>query len=143
MNSIQVKSIESPEEILSTFPVMNQLRPDLKKEEYVTLVSSMMKEGYLLAAVLENSEICSVAGYRFGTMLARGKYLYVDDLVTDDTKRSRNFGKILFDWLVSEAKKKNCDQFHLDSGVQRYFAHRFYLRERMIISSHHFVLMLK
>jgi hypothetical protein len=26
----------------------------------------------------------------------------------------------------------------LDSGVQRHDAHRFYLRERMHISSHHF-----
>ncbi len=143
MNSIQIKPIESPEEILSTFPVMNQLRPDLKKEEYLSLVSSMMKEGYLLAAVSENSEICAVAGYRFGTMLARGKYLYVDDLVTDSAKRSRSFGKLLFDWLIEEAKKRDCDQFHLDSGVQRYGAHRFYLRERMILSAHHFVLMLK
>ena len=26
----------------------------------------------------------------------------------------------------------------LDSGVQRHDAHRFYLRERMAITSHHF-----
>ncbi|TGM53226.1 GNAT family N-acetyltransferase [Leptospira adleri] len=143
MNSIQVKPIESSEEILSTFPVMSQLRPDLKKEEYLPLVSSMMKEGYLLAAVLENSEIRSVAGYRFVTMLAHGKYLYVDDLVTDSSERSRNFGKILFDWLITEARKRDCDQFHLDSGVQRHGAHRFYFRERMIISAYHFALKLK
>jgi len=29
-------------------------------------------------------------------------------------------------------------QLHLDSGVQRYMAHKFYLREGFIIASHHF-----
>jgi len=33
-------------------------------------------------------------------------------------------------------------QLHLDSGVQRFSAHRFYLSKRMEISSHHFSLKL-
>lgn len=41
------------------------------------------------------------------------------------------------------AREKDYDQFHLDSGVQRFGAHRFYLTKRMDISSHHFALRLK
>lgn len=33
-------------------------------------------------------------------------------------------------------------ELHLDSGVQRYGAHRFYLRHGMDITSHHFRLVL-
>jgi hypothetical protein len=31
-----------------------------------------------------------------------------------------------------------CSRLSLDSGVTRHDAHRFYLRERMVIASHHF-----
>ena len=44
----------------------------------------------------------------------------------------------LMDWLVGRAREQGCDELHLDSGVQRYGAHRFYLRYGMDITSHHF-----
>jgi hypothetical protein len=36
------------------------------------------------------------------------------------------------------ALEQGCRQLELDSGVQRFGAHRFYLREGFDISSHHF-----
>ena len=48
----------------------------------------------------------------------------------------------MMDWLVGRAKERGCDELHLDSGVQRYGAHRFYLRYGMDITSHHFRLAL-
>ena len=71
-----------------------------------------------------------------------GKYMYVDDLVTNSDDRSKGFGKLLFDWLVAVAKEKGCEALTLDSGVQRFGAHRFYLANRMDIVSHHFFLRL-
>ena len=38
-------------------------------------------------------------------------------------------------WLVEYARGEGCDQFHLDSGVQRFAAHRFYLNRRMAIEA--------
>jgi GNAT superfamily N-acetyltransferase len=52
------------------------------------------------------------------------------------------YGTKLFDWLVDYARAENCQQLTLDSGVQRFAAHRFYLRQRMEITSHHFTLKL-
>ena len=79
-----------------------------------------------------------IAGYRVAHNLAWGKYLYVDDLVTDESRRSSNFGGRLMEWLVQTARDEGCDELHLDSGVQRFAAHRFYLRHGMDIASHHF-----
>ena len=64
------------------------------------------------------------------------------DLVSLDGKRSKGHGKTLFDWLASHARQKGCSYLELDSGVQRFDAHRFYLTNRMIISAHHFRLKL-
>jgi len=98
--------------------------------------------GYLLAYCESENVIRSVAGYRYGENLAYGKYMYVDDLVTNSDDRSKGFGKLLFDWLVAVAKEKGCEAFTLDSGVQRFGAHRFYLANRMDIVSHNFFLRL-
>ena len=81
-----------------------------------------------------------MAGYRFMQMLHAGKVLYVDDLVTDESSRSKGHGKALFHWLAEQAKEAGCNKFTLDSGTHRIHAHRFYLRERMVISSFHFIM---
>jgi hypothetical protein len=64
----------------------------------------------------------------------------MDDLVTDTESRSGGHGRALFDWVVERAREAGCEQFHLDSGVQRFDAHRFYLARRMSITCHHFAL---
>jgi hypothetical protein len=46
----------------------------------------------------------------------------------------------LLDWLLAEAQRLGCDQFHLDSGVlpERTDAHRLYLNKRLQVTSLHF-----
>lgn len=85
----------------------------------------------------------ALAGYRFSQSLSWGKFLYVDDLVTTAKFQSKGYGQRLFRWLLKQAKSRDCDQLHLDSGVQRFGAHRFYLASRMDIIAHHFALKLK
>jgi GNAT superfamily N-acetyltransferase len=70
--------------------------------------------------------------------LAWGQFLYVYDLVVDEAERSKGYGQKLLTWLIEFAQHHNCQQLHLDSGVQRFDAHRFYLQQRMNITSHHF-----
>ena len=81
-----------------------------------------------------------MAGFRILNLLFSGRTLYIDDLVTRDSDRSRGFGAALFDWLVEHAKEQGCEHLTLDSGVQRFAAHRFYLNRGMDITSHHFEL---
>jgi GNAT superfamily N-acetyltransferase len=71
-------------------------------------------------------------------MLATGRTLYVDDLVTDETRRSRGYGKAMLDWLQNYAREAGCETFSLDSGTHRQEAHAFYFRERMRVTSFHF-----
>jgi len=73
-------------------------------------------------------------------MLATGKPLYVDDLVTDNVKRSSGFGSALFFWLADYARNAGCNILSLDSGTHRSEAHRFYFRQRMKITDFHFEL---
>lgn len=131
--------MKSDEEIASTFDVMRQLRTHLSKELYMEMVRRQGEtNNYHIAALVEDGVVKCVAGYRIAECLSWGKFLYVDDLVTDSDARSQDCGRRMMAWLADEARQNGCAQLHLDSGVQRHAAHRFYLRERMDITCYHF-----
>ena len=128
--------------IARCFEVVHELRPHLEREPFVEQVLRQQGQGYRLAYLEDAGVVQACAGYRLSESLSFGRFLYVDDLVTASMARSRGFGKDLMDWLVAEACAAGCGELHLDSGVQRFAAHRFYLRERMEIMAHHFRLKL-
>ena len=140
---IEIAIAESVEELHRCFPVMHELRGHLDLARFQAQVERQRNDGYRIAYVEDAGEIRAVAGFRIGEFLAWGKTLYVDDLVTRAADRSKGYGDQLFDWLVACAREAGCDQFHLDSGVQRFGAHRFYLRKRMDIAAHHFAMRLR
>jgi GNAT superfamily N-acetyltransferase len=129
--------------ILRCFTVMAELRPHLVEAHFVAQVKRQQQDGYHLAFLSDKKIIKALAGFRFSESLSWGKYMYVDDLVTAEKFRSQGHGQKLFQWLVKQATARKCDQLHLDSGVQRFGAHRFYLSNRMDIIAHHFSLKLK
>jgi GNAT superfamily N-acetyltransferase len=138
-----ILKVTTDEQILATREVMRQLRPQVRFEDYLAAVKRMKQtDGYQLAALYCDDEVRAVAGYRFMEMFYSGRILYVDDLTTDDRYRSKGYGKALLDWLKTEARAQACGQLHLDSGVQREQAHRFYFREGLTINCHHFQLTL-
>lgn len=126
------------DQILAARDVMRQLRPGIAADDYLATVRRMMGEGYRQAALVEGGEVRAVAGFRIFEMLYAGRILYVDDLSTDERVRSRGHGRALMDWLKAEARAKGCAQLHLDSGVQRESAHRFYFREGLAANCFHF-----
>ncbi len=130
-------------EIAACFAVMSQLRPHLRAEDFVGRVRRQMAQGYLLLAGWVQGRVVAVVGFRMLENLAWGRFLYVDDLVTDSAERSKGYGDVLMRWLISHARTQGCDELHLDSGVQRFEAHRFYVSQRMRISSHHFAIDLR
>ena len=131
------------EDIQRCFPVMAELRPHLAEADFAARIRRQQKDGYRLAFLTDRKTVKAVAVYRFSESLSWGKFMYVDDLVTAEKFRSQGHGQRLFKWLVNEAKARNCDQLHLDSGVQRFGAHRFYLASRMDIIAHHFSMKLQ
>src|ERR1700747_3256176 len=81
------------EEIRRCYPVLKQLRPHLHESALVRQVTRQQAQGYFLAYLESESQIRSVAGYRFCENLVSGKLMYVDDLVTNAEDRSKVFGQ--------------------------------------------------
>jgi GNAT superfamily N-acetyltransferase len=137
---IQLANTDS--EIAACYAVMRELRPHIAESDFLPQVRRQQRSGYRVAFVRGERGAVAVAGFRIGENLAWGRFLYVDDLVTLPAERSHGHGGRLLSWLREHAVKEGCEQLHLDSGVQREDAHRFYLREGMVMASLHFALQL-
>ena len=136
----EVRLAASDAEIERCFPVLRTLRTHLASAaELVERVRRQEPQGYRLAYVERDGEVVAVAGFREADALFAGHYVYVDDLVASPEHRSEGHGGRLLEWIVEHARARGCACVHLDSGVQRFAAHRFYLRHGMEIRSHHFV----
>ncbi len=127
--------------IRACYPVLAQLRPHLEAAAFMAQVQRQMaNHDYRLAYLQHDGQVAAVSGFRFVEYLAWGKALYVDDLVTASSARKLGLAGQLLDHLIGLAQEAGCQQFHLDSGVQRHDAHRLYLGRKLQISSHHFSL---
>lgn len=138
MSSGHIQLAESDEAIAACYPVLQELRPHIAAQDFVARVREQQRTGYHLACVLREGRPVAAAGYRLGHNLAWGRFLYVDDLVTLASERSQGHGAALLRWLEARAREAGCDELHLDSGLQREHAHRFYRREGLLASSYHF-----
>ena len=119
------------------FRVFAFLRPHLNEDEFVRRLRVQAQEGYAVAYIELEGEVAAAAGYRAAHFMAWGRVLYIDDLVTDPSRKNKGLGGALLDWLLAEARARECDEVHLDTGFQRHDAHRLYLKKGFILSCHH------
>ncbi len=139
-----IKLAVTDDEIRSCYPVMSQLRSHLDEKRFCGQVRRQMDTfGYELPFLYDGEGVQAVGGIRISECLAWGRFLYIDDLVTGEHSRSAGHGAALFNWIRDYAITNGCAQLHLDSGVQRFGAHRFYLNQRMNIDCHHFSMVLE
>ncbi len=126
------------QEILLCFPVYKELRPHLIDEKkFVMQVKNQQKAGFALNYIEESEMVTACVGYRFLDTLAWGKIIYVDDLITKEHVRGRGYANLLLEYIDEQAKKLSCNEIHLDTGYQRYDAHRLYLKNGFKLICHH------
>ena len=135
---MEVKIARSESELENICDVLLQLRPMYSRKSLIAQIVKQQQNGYQIAYVESDGQVLCVAGFVLGEKLAWGKYIYIDDLVTDEHHRSKGAGKALIDWIKFFAIENGCAQIHLDSYKKRLDTHRFYLREGFDHASHHF-----
>jgi len=111
---------------VQAFPVMKQLRTDITEHTYLNLLNEMRKEGYRLFAFSINEQIVSLAGFCIRTNFYNKRHVYIYDLITDSSHRSRGYGENLLIYIHQWSLENGAEIVALESGVQRTEAHRFY-----------------
>lgn len=120
-------------------PVLLELRPHLTAASFTAVYEEGHAQGLRYLAAFDGDRCIGVAGWRLVATTFAIRKLYIDDLVTAASDRSRGVGALLLSELAARAKAAGCQVLDLDSGVQRGDAHRFYMREGLTISAFHFV----
>ncbi|MDW0117163.1 GNAT family N-acetyltransferase [Sporosarcina thermotolerans] len=127
MGISSIKELQTPQEILKAFPVMNQLRTHLNEKDYLDLVTEAMeKDMYKMFALFDEGEIVAVTGFKPMITLYYGRFVWVCDLVTDANKRSNGYGEKLLSFVHEWAIVNGYKSVALSSGLQRTDAHQFY-----------------
>jgi GNAT superfamily N-acetyltransferase len=135
---MEIKIAKSEEDILKCWEVLLALRPHLQKEIFVATLKEMFTEGYTLAYIEEDGNAAAAVGFRYLQFLYNGKHLYIDDLSTLPASRGKGYAGKLLDFVTEQAKANGYKVVALDSGYQRFDAHRLYLNKGFTLNCHHF-----
>jgi ribosomal protein S18 acetylase RimI-like enzyme len=128
-----LRHADTQDALRSCYAVMKQLRPHLRSEdEFIERVMRQAADGYRLLAAWEGDQAIALAGYRLQENLVYGKFLYVDDLVTAEQARGREYAARLLDALTTVAEEAGCVLFALDTALSNALAQRFYFRQGLL-----------
>ena len=131
------RELTEPEWLKRAEGVHRQLRPQLPSD-YQAAMQAIFADGGEMAVAIHDDAVVGLAVYRAFRNTFSGLRFYVDDLVSDEVRRSRGVGHALIEWLEHEARQRGAASLELESGTQRTQAHKFYFREGFVINSFSF-----
>ena len=113
---MDVRVLDTDAEIAAAFPLMHVLRERLRAETFVADVRAQQRDGYVLAGgFAQGGKLVTLAGFRPGLTLSRGRHLFVDDLVTDPAEQGKGYGTAMIAWLRGRAREMDLPTVCLDS----------------------------
>ncbi len=106
---------------------MKELRPQLSFESYIAIYEQAhAADGHAIVAIEKDNNILAVMGYRFLWDFVRGKHLYIDDLVSTESARSKGFGAELLKFAEKLAADSKCTGMRLCAGIENARGSHFY-----------------
>jgi GNAT superfamily N-acetyltransferase len=130
-------AVTAPDWLARAEALHRDLRPQLPAD-YPAAMARVFDSGGRLVLATRDDAVMGLAVWRVLENTMFGRFLYVDDLVTDSALRSRGVGRALLSRCEAIAIELGCREFVLDSGVQRAPAHRFYFREGLVVRAFNF-----
>lgn len=135
---MQIKEVQSREEIASTYKVISQIYDRLNEESYVDDILNMVQRGYKMAAVFEDIDISGgqcigVVGIRITRKLHHGKVAEIEDFMVCRQKRNIGVGKMLIRWVEWQAAIFQCTTIIGSLETKRDASQKIFAREKFLI----------
>ena len=132
----KIVPVEDAATVATCFVLMRQLRPHLgSAAEFVSRWQSQSADGYRLLVIHEGGKPEALAGYRLQENPVHGRHIYLDDLVTDQGRRSRGLGQRLLEHVQEIGRAAGCVRLSLDTPLSNALGHRFYFHQGMLASA--------
>lgn len=122
----EIKTIQLEQEQAIILPLLQQLYGHLTEEKFEVLLKKMTAQGYRMIGLFVEKELIAIAGYVLATNFYDEQHLFLHDLVSDQSQRSKGYGKQLLLYLENLAVESGCQEIVLCSRLDRTEAHRFY-----------------
>jgi GNAT superfamily N-acetyltransferase len=122
--------LEVPDDLERAFDVVKELRMHLDLVEFSRLTRlAQAADGYRLVGLELDGRLVAVIGFRILHDLVHGSHLYIDDLVTRASDRSKGYGAELLRYAEGEARRLGLTGLRLCTGVENKEGRKFYDRE--------------
>ena len=106
---------------------MKELRPHVSYPDFISLYEKAHStDGYDIVAVEVGTEVVAVMGYRVLHDYVHGTHLYIDDLVSTESHRSKGWGTMLLAHAEEVARVAGCSGLRLCTGVENERGKMFY-----------------
>lgn len=129
MTNLEFSPAQTSDDLKLCFPVLSELRPHLTMETFLELYdAASAKEGYRLIMLKSEGSVVALMGYRILHDFVHGRHLYVDDLVTTESQRSKGFGAQLLSYAENLAHEMKCTGLRLCTGIENERGKQFYDR---------------
>ncbi len=140
MKSIAIRRVEAHEQP-QALRLLAGLNPELEAHELKRRMDDMIAnhDHYELYGAFDGDDLVAVCGAWEATKLWCGRYLEIDNIVTDPDRRSQGVGSQLMQAMEDIARKRNCEILVLDSYASNTSSHRLYHRLGYEIKGFHFV----
>lgn len=136
---MRIQEFTTKEEMLTSFPLIKEMYPNITQEEYSDELDLMIPNNYKQVIVFQENEMLGISGYWVGNKLWCGKYLELDNVFTSSKHRSKGVGDLIFQHLENKAKELNCTMLALDSYTDNFKAHKFFYDKGYIPRGFHFI----
>ena len=124
---MELKKVYQQDQLREVFPLLQELRPHLKLEEFLTIYEmAQVRDQYEIVVAYEEGHAVAMMGYRILFDFVHGKHLYIDDLVVSEKSRSLGLGGKLLLFAEEAAQSHECTGLRLCTGINNERAKSFY-----------------
>lgn len=99
----------------------------------------MFDQNYECFGIFKDEELIGVFGLWFMTRHYAGKSCEPDHVFILPKYQNKGLGEQVFNFIFEYAKEKGCETSELNSYVQNFKSHKFYMNHGYVIKGYHFL----
>lgn len=129
MTHFAIRELLTDTELLTIYPLLHQLNPDISEERFRRLLPEVRAGGYRCIGAFDEDELVAIAGFRITARFWCGRYIDFDNVIVAEQYRNSKLGQMLVDWVEEEGRRAGCDNSLVEVYARSHAAHRFYFRK--------------
>ncbi len=128
-DAIMIRELLTEDELVTIYPLLAQLNPDISEESFLRLLPEVRAKGYRCIGAYDADKLVAIAGFRISARFWCGRYIDFDNVMVDEAYRNSGLGQRMVDWVEEEGRRAGCDNSLVEVYARSHGAHRFYMRK--------------